>query len=222
MYTPIYTKDKNTGSVRRSSGSSFPPSPRSVLRAASSPIPNKVSKLRQRTNDFTQQRLKKAVDDAAFYKEKCKQLEIKKSRWKTAAQSLTHEMSFGDSARPQTPRSESRRVQKSPTRRKKRGARKKLMVPEERSTAAFVLQGLLAGALLWFLWFQVLTKDDSASTSMPQWCKFCAEDVVGLSTLSNSKIGNVFFAKLFIKEKKKDRQLDKLRGNTAEMLPQAM
>ena len=170
MYTPIYTKDKNTSSVRRSrssnGSSSFPPSPRSVLRAASSPTPGKVSKLRQRTKDFTQQRLKEAVDEASHYKEKCKQLEQSSKRWKTAAQSLTHEMSFGDSARPQTPRSESRKVQKSPVRRKQRGARKKLMVPEESSTAASVLKGLLAGALIWFLWFQVLNKDDLASTSV--------------------------------------------------------
>ena len=140
--------------------------PQSTLQSMTPPIPyspsdkkgfsatkTKSTPLRQRSQ-FHQQRLNSAVDVASYYINENRKLRQSSQRLKKENQSLTHHIAFGNDKRPETPRSESRKLRKSPMRRKRTTrVRKRLNTSNtERDQLLFMVKGVVVAVLLYLLW----------------------------------------------------------------------
>jgi hypothetical protein len=158
QYTPSFKKtNKNSlhGNINNIGATPISYSPKSIVRVSSSNPRTKSSiRHRQAAGDSMRNRLSSAVDEASYYKHKCRELEQTSKRWKNEAQSLTHSIAFGDSQRPQTPRSESRKLTKSPMRRKRiNRAQKRLIVTNDNnSQVLYLVKCCVIGIVLYLFW----------------------------------------------------------------------
>jgi hypothetical protein len=151
-YMPRY---KNKSTPQSSLQSMTPPIPYSPSdkKGFSATKNTKSTPLRQRSQ-FHQQRLNSAVDVASYYINENRKLRQSSQRLKKENQSLTHHIAFGNDKRPETPRSESRKLRKSPMRRKRTTrVRKRLNTSNtEREQLLFMVKGVVVAVLLYLLW----------------------------------------------------------------------
>ena len=120
---------------------------------------------RQAVTYSVKKRLKKAEDEASYFKEKCRELDRTSKQWKNEAQNMTHNLSFGAPERPQTPRSASRKVNKSPKRRK-HVTRRTLSMSNSKTNHSLhhIFKGMAFGIMIYFLWKTFLNGNGEETT----------------------------------------------------------
>jgi hypothetical protein len=135
--------------------------PKSGLKTMSTPG-GSMGSLRHRSN-FQKNRLKTATDEASYFKDMNRKLRMDTERLRKVNQSLTTHIAFGNNKRPETPRSESRTLGKSPMRRKgSTRVRKKLH--KDNDQFLFMIKGVVAVFLLYLLWKEFVNVVNASSS----------------------------------------------------------